>query len=352
MSEINEAVKAQKGMRKSAFGMEDSFSFDGSTGSMMNTNPTPTPNPANNQSSTSEDLGTAIGEGLGEVSRKAWGVLGVTAANGKYLIDAVGNIPRLWGGKNMWGDDFQGNSWLDYNKAGWQAGNDSAETMATGMAQGMASTVGINSDTLNAAEQSAKSQMRDLGYDESAVETAHGGARAAGQLAGEATLMKGLGAVGKPLANSGNKVVRRIGKALPYVPVATKGAVRVAGGVADVANAVQESIAAKKRQLEQFKKMFTYGGTALGGLMALMLAKGLIGGNGGGSSGSGEEKRKKSAWEQMLDSVLMAGAVGAGAYGGYKLSDPAFNYLYDKVRWDAIGKGIKSVWNDVKAKFS
>lgn len=141
-------------------------------------------------------------------------------------------------------------------------------------------------------------------------------------------------------------------KSIPVPNAAAYAANTIAPALIDVKDAVKESIADKQRKFEDLKKMMRYGGTALGGLMALMLAKGLIGGNGGGSSGSGEEKRKKSAWEQMLDSVLMAGAVGAGAYGGYKLSDPAFNYLYDKVRWDAMGKGIKSVWNDVKAKFS
>lgn len=111
---------------------------------------------------------SGFGEWFAEnISRPAWGGLGVAAANAKYLVDGVGNVPRAFGAKNnWWGDDFQNSSWKDYNKAGWEVGKGSAEVMAGGLAKGL--TFGM-SDTVNdAADDAAVQSERNLNGDASA----------------------------------------------------------------------------------------------------------------------------------------------------------------------------------------
>lgn len=102
-----------------------------------------------------------VGDWLERQSRRLWGGIGTGVANLKYVGDAIGNVPRAFGAKNnWWGDDFQTNSWKDYNKAGWEAGTGSVDAIGGGVAKGL--TLGL-SDTVNdLADRAAIESERNL----------------------------------------------------------------------------------------------------------------------------------------------------------------------------------------------
>lgn len=154
----------------------------------------------------------------------------------------------------------------------------------------------------------------------------------------------------KPVAKAVQKAVQSV----PKSNMAALAAERIAPAAIDVKDATVEYISKKRQQAEEFKKWLRYAGAGLGGILTFMLANSMLNSN-SGSSGS-DKKREESAWERLLKSVLATGIGAAGVYGGYRLGQTAYDYLYNQHKYEMLMNQIKrtggEAWDKVKSWFS